>query len=99
MAPEVLQVLLGRVPSMVQNVILQNHYIRHPVLGRVIPAPSPTTINTVEGVLICDITQREQQILDYFEEVDYVRKAEARHGVCGPICHCGGNWRRVDDHG
>ena len=78
MAPEVLQVLLGRVPSMVHKAILAN-MIRHPVLGRVypgvIPAPSPANINTVEGVLLCDITQREQQILDYFEDVDYVRKA------------------------
>ncbi|KAL7525650.1 hypothetical protein ACHAXR_001098 [Thalassiosira sp. AJA248-18] len=89
MSPEVLKVLLGRVPSMVPSAILHNHS-RHPVRGQVfpgvIPTPasssstvkgvvSPTTINAVEGVLLLDISPLEIKCLDWFEEegVAYTR--------------------------
>jgi PKD repeat protein len=46
MSPEVLQVLLGRVPTMIPSAILP-HHSRHPVIGRVypgvIPIPPPSS--------------------------------------------------------
>eukprot|EP00579_Thalassiosira_antarctica_P028826 CAMPEP_0202023628 /NCGR_PEP_ID=MMETSP0905-20130828/52305_1 /ASSEMBLY_ACC=CAM_ASM_000554 /TAXON_ID=420261 /ORGANISM="Thalassiosira antarctica, Strain CCMP982" /LENGTH=166 /DNA_ID=CAMNT_0048586049 /DNA_START=17 /DNA_END=514 /DNA_ORIENTATION=- len=86
MSPEVLETLLGRVPTTIPKAILQ-HHSRHPVRGRVypgvIPTPgstaavgvAPTTINTVEGVLLLGIEPLEMICLDYFEDegVDYTR--------------------------
>ena len=75
-----LQVLLGRVPTIIPNAILHNHS-RHPVRGRVYPGVIPTPINTssslssVEGKLLLDITPLEMKYLDWFENegVDYNR--------------------------
>ena len=79
MSSDVLQVLLGRVPTIIPNAILQNHS-RHPVRGRVYPGVIPTPINTsslssVEGKLLLDITPLEMKYLDWFENegVDYNR--------------------------
>jgi hypothetical protein len=94
MSPDVLQVLLGRIPNLIPNAILPNHS-RHPVIGRVYPgviptstprpssssassssslgASSPTSSDTVKGLLIVDITPLEMKILDWFESDDYTR--------------------------
>ena len=42
MSPDVLQVLLGRIPNLIPNAILPNHS-RHPVIGRVYPGVIPTS--------------------------------------------------------
>jgi hypothetical protein len=86
MSPDVLQVLLGRVPPLIPSAILPNHS-RHPVFGRVYPGVIPTpasssssslgtsssSSNTVEGLLMVDITPLEMKILDWFESEDYKR--------------------------
>ncbi len=92
MSPDVLQVLLGRIPPLAPSANLPNHS-RHPVIGRVYPGVIPTppssssshsssssssldsssSSNTVEGLLILDITPLEMKILDWFESEDYKR--------------------------
>ena len=86
MAPDVLQILLGRVPEMIPNAILPNHS-RHPVRGRVYPGviPAPrlddasgdilqkSTLKSVQGIVLLDITPIEMKCLDWFEDVAYTR--------------------------
>ena len=76
MSEEVLHCLLGRIPRMLPQVILQNH-TRHPVRQHVYPGviPSARTSAAVEGVLLYDLSSLEVKMLDYFEEegIDYKR--------------------------
>jgi hypothetical protein len=90
MSPDVLRILLGRVPGMRPGAVL-SHHSRHPVLGRVYPGvvPAPpagpddaggmptTTIDAVEGILLLDITPSDMKCLDWFEDegVDYTRSS------------------------
>jgi hypothetical protein len=81
MSPEVLQVLLGRIPSMISNVILPK-YTRHPTLlnssPAIIPAvrwfnedgtlwegPSACSV-PLDGVLLLDLKPHEMKIMDRF---------------------------------
>ena len=77
MSPDVLRVLLGRVPTMLPNARLHGHS-RHPVRGMVYPGVIPVKnadSSGVEGVLLLDITSSEMKCLDYFEVegTDYIR--------------------------
>ena len=77
MSEEVLHCLLGRIPQMLPQIMLQNH-CRHPVREHVYPAVIPSATHTsaaVEGVLLFDLSSLEVKVLDYFEEesIDYKR--------------------------
>jgi hypothetical protein len=88
MASEVVEALIGRAPQSIPDVVLQNH-LRYPVKGQVYPAVIPSTVasndernngnivtNTVEGILLLNLSPLELQMFDFFEEegVDYIRK-------------------------
>lgn len=83
MAPEVIQVLIDRVPiHEVATLIPQKAYIyrRHPVKGfyfpglikkgRIVDHPSD---KYVTGILYRDLTESELQRLDYFEDIEYTK--------------------------
>lgn len=82
MAPEVMQTLLGRLPSG-RPAILAGH-IRHPVRKQVYPGMIPTTVGTASdqhatktstrGILYTGLTPPEMKRLDWFEDVDYSRR-------------------------
>ncbi|KAL7547925.1 hypothetical protein ACHAWF_011197 [Thalassiosira exigua] len=82
MSPDVLKVLLGRVPAMVPRATLRDHS-RHPVRERVYPGviPSPPraggdgAMSSVEGILLLEVSSLELRRLYWFEDegADYVR--------------------------
>lgn len=89
MAPEVVQVLIDRVPIH-EAATLQPHahdrlhiYRRHPVKGfcfpglikkqRVVVEEDPDNDVHVQGILYRDLTESEIQILDYFEDTEYTK--------------------------
>ena len=89
MAPEVLEELIGRVPSMQIPAFLPNKYRRHPVKDFVFPGAIPSIKNdkkdktnvqefqvsndTVRGALLFDLSPSEMKVFDWFEDVDYTR--------------------------
>ena len=76
MAPEVMQILLGRVPPQ-QSAVLLGSFRRHPVLNFVYPGlirakgDLSTGQQGIQGVLYRDLTENELKRLDYFEGSDY----------------------------
>ncbi len=89
MAPEVLEELIGRVPSMQTPAFLSNKYRRHPVKDFVFPGVIPSINNnktdmttvqefhmsndTVRGVLLVDLSPSDLKVFDWFEDDDYTR--------------------------
>ena len=85
MAPQVMEALLGRLPSN-RHAVLSGH-IRHPVRGQafpgMIPASNPASsatkttaaaTTTTQGILYIGLTPSEMKRLDWFEDVDYTRR-------------------------
>lgn len=75
MAPEVVQVLLGRLPKSTGTCRLWG-YTRHPVKDQVFPAivASGNKNNEfVDGLVLQDLTPHETKILDWFEDDDYTK--------------------------
>ena len=77
MAPEVMQVLLGRVPSY-QAAVLLGSFRRHPVRTFMFPGLiraegdlSNTVQQRIQGVLYQDLSADELKRLDYFEGPEY----------------------------
>ncbi|VAI55194.1 unnamed protein product [Triticum turgidum subsp. durum] len=76
MAEEVVRVLLGRVPPS-SPALLPNQYVRPQRLsirGRVYPAILPVDGSKVPGKVWKGITDRELDVLDIFEDEQYVRE-------------------------
>lgn len=79
MAPEVVQALLGKKLCSIPGAVLQRH-VRYPVAEQVYPAVLPATtnqdLNSVEGMLLLDLSSSDMKMFDYFEDegVDYIRK-------------------------
>lgn len=75
MSPQVLQVLLGRVPD-IKTARLKNHS-RHPVANQVFPgmivSSSSSGDAVVEGRILMDVTALELDVLDWFEGNEYQR--------------------------
>ncbi|CAM9662340.1 unnamed protein product [Choristocarpus tenellus] len=69
MQPEVLQVLLGRVPPTNKGIL--HGYHRYRIKEQVYPAIFPCEGSSVEGLLLPGLSPREQYILDLFEDEDY----------------------------
>lgn len=74
-APEVLRVLLGRVPTL-QSPAFLTGYQRYPVLGQVFPGmvPSSDAECQTRGVLLQNLDSHEMRVLDYFEGDEYTRQ-------------------------
>jgi gamma-glutamylcyclotransferase (GGCT)/AIG2-like uncharacterized protein YtfP len=73
MAPEVLKVLIGRIPECSRSALLLN-YRRHPVKDYVFPAVIPCESGTMtEGILLHDLSKTEMKVLDCFEGEEYFR--------------------------
>lgn len=85
MAPQVLKVLIGRVPDLLEPATLSN-YSRHPVKGQVFPGmiPCRSRINndnsqmispsSTNGMLLQGLSEDELRVLDWFEGDEYVRR-------------------------
>ena len=86
MSPQVLQTLLGRIPTMTKPAYLHN-YIRYPVKDHVYPGIIPCSKSSnhhgdkgiVEGILLSGLTKNEIKIFDWFEDTDYKRCIEDIH--------------------
>ena len=75
MSPEVVHVLLGRIPKSIPSPCRVLGYSRHPVKDRVYPAMIPADKNShVDGMIWLDLSEREMQAFDFFEEDDYQRR-------------------------
>ena len=74
MAPQVLKVLIGRVPEMLGPAILSN-YRRHPVKEQVFPGMIPCSDgSSTAGLLLQNLSEDEIKVLDWFEGDEYVRR-------------------------
>ncbi|CAH2077382.1 unnamed protein product [Thlaspi arvense] len=69
--PEVVHVLLNRVPDRVSAILSGLFRIK----GRVYPTILPDGAGEVTGKVLKGITDDELKLLDEFEDVEYVRKA------------------------
>eukprot|EP00543_Licmophora_paradoxa_P000375 CAMPEP_0202442968 /NCGR_PEP_ID=MMETSP1360-20130828/2322_1 /ASSEMBLY_ACC=CAM_ASM_000848 /TAXON_ID=515479 /ORGANISM="Licmophora paradoxa, Strain CCMP2313" /LENGTH=161 /DNA_ID=CAMNT_0049058507 /DNA_START=75 /DNA_END=560 /DNA_ORIENTATION=+ len=72
MSPRVLKILIGRVPGILQPVVL-NHHCRHPVIDEVFPGMIPG-VGSTTGVLLQGLSPNELTVLDWFEGDEYTRK-------------------------
>jgi len=82
MAPEVLEVLIGRVPDMIQPAFIE-HYDRWKVRDHVFPGLTPCSSlvawtsgksahsKIVRGTLLNGLTSSEQDVFDWFEGDEY----------------------------
>ncbi|XP_073116395.1 uncharacterized protein [Elaeis guineensis] len=73
LADEVVQVVLKRVPPSSPAVL--HHHRRFSIKGRVYPAILPVENKKVTGKVLLGITDRELDVLDTFEDVEYERRA------------------------
>ena len=77
MSPQVLRVLLGRIPSSLSPALLSG-YQRHSVRGQVFPGmiPSNNVVNDhkTQGILLQGLSEKEVRVLDYFEGDEYSRR-------------------------
>ena len=72
-APEVLHALLGRAPT--SRPALLSGYSRFSVCDACFPAVLPgAPDDTVDGLLLDGLSQREERALDYFEDEEYTRQ-------------------------
>eukprot|EP00899_Mesostigma_viride_P010357 jgi/Mesvir1/19322/Mv10385-RA.1 len=89
MAEEVLQALLGRVPSLCHA--RTTGFWRYSIKGRPYPAATHKEGAVLEGRLLCDLTEREIAVLDEFEGPDYAKEAikatilDSPHGAAQPV--------------
>uniref|UniRef100_A0A0D9VC44 Putative gamma-glutamylcyclotransferase n=1 Tax=Leersia perrieri TaxID=77586 RepID=A0A0D9VC44_9ORYZ len=72
MAEEVVRVLIGRLPSS-SPAVLPNHQ-RFSTKGRVYPAILPVDGKEVSGKVFMGITDSELNVLDIFEDEEYVKR-------------------------
>ncbi|XP_073010286.1 AIG2-like protein D [Typha latifolia] len=72
LADEVVHVLLNRLPP--SSPAILNGYHRFSIKGRVYPAILPVDSKKVAGKVITGITDLELDILDTFEDVEYIRR-------------------------
>ncbi|KAK3286060.1 hypothetical protein CYMTET_6363 [Cymbomonas tetramitiformis] len=72
LAPEVLQVLLGRVPQNTEAT-LKGHR-RYAICDRVYPAVIEEATGSVRGKVLWGLSEQEKAILDEFEDDEYERK-------------------------
>eukprot|EP00879_Flechtneria_rotunda_P018383 GHRR01019282.1.p2 GENE.GHRR01019282.1~~GHRR01019282.1.p2 ORF type:complete len:151 (+),score=38.02 GHRR01019282.1:107-559(+) len=73
MAPEVLKLLIKRVPP--SRPALLHGYVRHRVKGQVFPAILPASPqSTVAGKVLLELTPKELHILDVYESEEYYRQ-------------------------
>lgn len=84
MAPEVLKVLIGRVPESMDPAILTN-YVRHPVKNEVFPGMIPSNNDDeTHGLLLQGLSERDVSRLDWFEGDEYVhQKVQVIVGAAG----------------
>jgi gamma-glutamylcyclotransferase (GGCT)/AIG2-like uncharacterized protein YtfP len=82
MSPQVLRVLIGRLPEMIDPATMEG-YARHPVKGQSFPGmiPSASSDTGVRGVLLKELTDAEMKVLDWFEGDEYSRRNV--HAYCG----------------
>jgi gamma-glutamylcyclotransferase (GGCT)/AIG2-like uncharacterized protein YtfP len=75
MAPEVIQLLIGRAPPG-RSARLLGNYVRHPVHRHVFPGLIRAAIDepTVKGILYSDLTGSEMKRLDWFEGEEYTKQ-------------------------
>jgi len=73
MSPQVLRVLLGRIPICQSPAFLKD-YQRHPVINEVFPGMIPSSGGKTQGVLMQSLTPQEMRVLDYFEGDEYTRR-------------------------
>lgn len=82
MSPEVLSILIGRIPKIVAPAVARG-YERHPVLNQVFPGmiasqqkkKKKQKQKLTAGLVLVDLTETEIQVLDWFEGDLYVRRA------------------------
>ncbi|CAM6091294.1 unnamed protein product [Calypogeia fissa] len=72
LAPEVLTALLDRNPPSSPAVVKDFH--RYSIKGQVYPAVLPVKGSEVIGKVLFDLTDKELEVLDEFEDVDYFKK-------------------------
>jgi len=72
MSPQVLRVLIGRLPELVHSATLEG-YRRHPVKGQSFPGMI-AGVGSVQGMLLKELTVSEMNVLDWFEGEEYTRK-------------------------
>ncbi|CAM6085046.1 unnamed protein product [Calypogeia fissa] len=72
LAPEVLTALLDRNPPSSPAVVKDFH--RYSIKGHVYPAVLPVKGSEVIGKVLFDLTDKELEVLDEFEDVDYFKK-------------------------
>ncbi|CAB9501483.1 AIG2-like protein [Seminavis robusta] len=76
LSPQVVEVLLGRIPKSIPAPCRLYGYSRHPVKDQVYPAIIPassTSTSLVDGMIWCDLSDREKSLLDWFEDDEYQR--------------------------
>ncbi|XP_047338507.1 AIG2-like protein D [Impatiens glandulifera] len=71
LADDVVRVLLHRIPH--SSPAILNGYHRFSIKGRVYPAIIPVENKQVAGKVLLDLTNRELDILDAFEDFEYER--------------------------
>ncbi|KAL1207125.1 AIG2-like protein D [Cardamine amara subsp. amara] len=71
MADDVVRLLIDRIPQTSSAILPDFH--RFSIKGRVYPAILPAVSKKVSGKVLFGITDRELQILDEFEDTEYVR--------------------------
>lgn len=71
LSPQVLQVVLGRVPDRVDAEL--KGYSRHPINGQCYPAVRPCDGKSVQGSLLRSLTASELLAMDGFEDPAYER--------------------------
>lgn len=72
LSPRVLNILLGRTPQTQPAKLSGYHRFR--VRDRAYPAIFPKVDGFIEGNVLMDLDQREKEILDRFEDVEYEQR-------------------------
>lgn len=74
MSPDVVRVLLGRIPQRTAPAFV-SEFQRYPVLGQEFPGMIRKEGGRTDGVVIEDLSLEEMKILDWFEGDEYVRQS------------------------
>jgi gamma-glutamylcyclotransferase (GGCT)/AIG2-like uncharacterized protein YtfP len=74
MSPQVVQVLLGRIPKSIPSPCRLCGHSRHPVKNHIYPGMIPTANSHVDGMIWLDLSDWEMKAFDFFEDVDYQRR-------------------------
>jgi gamma-glutamylcyclotransferase (GGCT)/AIG2-like uncharacterized protein YtfP len=82
MSPQVLRVLIGRLPEMIDPATLKG-YRRYPVKDQSYPGMvSGSAEDYVTGIILHELTESDLQVLDWFEGDEYTRRSVQVQ--CGP---------------